>query len=240
MEANTISFTLGILEAGQAHPDFAAEHGDIGDWFVRALPEQSEHALAFKRYPTHGGTVPGSLDECDGYLVTGSAASVLEQTDWMRAAQDFIVEAAAHRPVLGVCFGHQLIADAYGGRVEKSPAGWNAGVKPYRVSTVKPWMDPSLDCFRILSSNADHVAEAPDNAEVLASNETCPVAMMQIGENVLTLQAHPEMETKTAKSIYCRREEQLGAACFDAALKSLDGPIDGGLVSRWLVNFLTR
>ena len=234
------TFTLGILEAGDNRADLIAEHGTYSDWFEDLLSTGSDRHFTYRRYPTHAGALPASAQECDGYLMTGSRFSVTEQASWMQAAKDFIRQASIVKPIIGVCFGHQLIADAFGGRVAPALDGWVVGVHDFEVGRQKPWMKPGRSQVSLVSSNCDQVTEPPDTAEVLAGSTECPIGMMQIGANVLTVQTHPEAPKPLIEIIYRYRAEQIGKTKTEAAITSLAKPTDSAVVARWFREFLVR
>ncbi len=236
----TEAFTLGILEAGQNRAEFVPAHGDYSDWFERALGGNPDRPFALHRYAAHAGALPGSAAECDGYLITGSRHSVLERADWMNAMKSFVVDASASRPVVGICFGHQLIAEAFGGRVEPSPCGWCVGVHDYEIHIEQPWMDPTLARVSLINSNCDQVVAAPPGADLLGTNPDIPIAMMQIGGNILTMQPHPEVTAGLMTEVYEFRRPDIGEAKAERAIESLQGPAHSAQVAGWLANFLQR
>lgn len=230
--------SIGILEAGAVTAPFAAEHGGFGDWFERFLGEAFEGRARFRVYRAFESDLPQQAEDCDAYLITGSAASVLDAAPWMVATGELVRAAAAARPVVGICFGHQLIAAAFGGRVERADEGWGVGVHSYEVRVGKSWMAPATERFSILASHMDQVVEPPPEAEVLAGSDFCPTGMMQIGENVLTLQNHPEVTKPFASALYRSRTEVLGAATAQAALESLAADTDEALIGQWIAQFV--
>ncbi len=232
------AITIGILETGNVRAELADEHGTFTDWFTRWLNMNRHTPLSFSTFRAHEGQLPHHSSACDAYLVTGSAASVIEQADWMLEAQNFIRAAADSRPVIGICFGHQLIADAYGGAVEASDNGWGVGVHTYDVHAHKQWMSPKLEQVATIASHMDQVTRAPDGAEVLAGNEFCPIGMLQIGENIITFQNHPEVTPAFAKMIYTYRREMIGEARADTALASLADDIHDQHFADWVATFL--
>lgn len=236
----TDKFTLGILEAGQNRPEFVPEHGDYADWFDRALTAKGDRPFELRRYASHAGVLPGSAEECDGYLITGSRFSVLEHADWMEATKTFVTEASASRPVVGICFGHQLIAEAFGGRVEPSHCGWCVGVHDYEIKSTHPWMDPALPQVSLINSNCDQVVAAPPDAEVLGTNGDIPVAMLRIGDNILTMQPHPEVTAGLMAEVYEFRRPDIGEAKAEQAISSLGRNAHSDQVAGWLANFLQR
>ena len=236
----TDSFILGILEAGENRPEFVPEHGDYSDWFDRALSGKGARPFSLRRYASHAGVLPESADECDGYLITGSRFSVLEQAEWMNATKTFVVEASGTRPVVGICFGHQLIAEAFGGRVEPSHCGWCVGVHDYEIHSTQPWMSPALPQVSLINSNCDQVVAAPPDADVLGTNGDIPVAMLQIGGNILTMQPHPEVTPALMAEVYEFRRPDIGEDKAERAIRSLGGPAHSDHVAGWVANFLQR
>lgn len=235
--ADTLS--IGILETGSNGAEFVGRHGTFGDWFVRWLGGAGNGRFRFTAYRACDGQLPERASACDAYVITGSAASVTEQADWMKHTQDFVLGAAQERPVIGICFGHQLVADAYGGTVERSERGWGIGVHTYDVHRQKPWMTPASRQVCVVASHMDQVVVPPPGSEVLAGSPFCPVGMLQIGENVLTFQNHPEITKSFARDLYSSRMERLGEARGRAALASLAEGTHSNLFGMWATSFLS-
>src|SRR6185295_19772783 len=123
---------IGILECGQTRSDWLEEHGEMADPFPPFLT-RADPSLSFKVYKAHKNEVPRQADECDAWLVTGSPHGVCDRLAWQAGLSEFLVDAARHRPVIGICYGHQLLHDALGGMVEKAAAGWGIGVQKYEL-----------------------------------------------------------------------------------------------------------
>jgi GMP synthase-like glutamine amidotransferase len=231
---------VGILETGHIRAEFRDEHGTFADWFTRWLGAAAGGRFSFSSYYACDGELPASTDACDGYVITGSAASVTEQAGWMKELQGFARASAKTKRVVGFCFGHQLLADAWGGTVEQSEKGWGVGVHTYDIHSAKPWMAPAAPSVSILASHMDQVTRVPEGAEVLAGNDFCPNGMLQLDDNVLSFQNHPELSKALARDIYGVRREQLGVDVADTALASLDDEVHSDLVGTWITSFLAR
>lgn len=137
-----------------------------------------------------------------------------------------------------MCFGHQLIAKALGGKVVKWPQGWAVGMSKNKINQQKSWMRPTQSEFNLLVSHQDQVIELPLGAEVLASSEFCPHYMTQIGSHILTVQGHPEFTKAYSHDLMVIRKPILGDNLFLKGVNSLDLPEDDSLIAQWIVNFL--
>jgi GMP synthase-like glutamine amidotransferase len=233
---------IGILETGHNAPPLAARFGRFSDAFARWLAvHRDEFPLALEVYHVEAHELPASVDDCDGWIVTGSAAGVYEDHDWLGPTCDFLRAAvAARRRLLGVCFGHQLLAQVLGGRVEKSAKGWGLGRHRYEVHGAAPWMDPPLAAFSLLACHQDQVVAPPPGARVLASSAFCDFAMLAVGDTVLTVQAHPEFSPEYAEALYDSRRERFGEDAARRGIASLGEPTDAEALARWALAFLCR
>ncbi|MFZ9199999.1 MAG: type 1 glutamine amidotransferase [Paracoccaceae bacterium] len=172
---------IGILQTGLAPEMLAPKMGDYPDMFARLL---DGNGFTFRTYRVVDGEFPDSVTDCDGWLITGSRHGVYEDHPWIRPLEEFIRQSfAAHVPMVGICFGHQIIAQAMGGRVERYPGGWAVGATDYdfggKTMTLNAW-------------HRDQVITAPKGAKVIASNEFCTNAALLYDDYALTVQAHPE------------------------------------------------
>lgn len=187
------------------------------------------------------GALPAAVDDHDVYIFSGSPHGVYEDLPWIRVAEAFVREAAAAgRVVIGGCFGHQLVAQALGGTVEKSARGWGLGAHSYAVSRREPWMQGGPDSVRSLVSHQDQVVRPPDGAVVLAASDFCPYAMLRIGERVLTVQSHPEMNLATSDRLLEMRRERAGEDVYAAGKASLAEPLHHDAIARWIAGFIRQ
>lgn len=184
---------------------------------------------------------PANVLDHDAYIVGGSPHGVYEDLPWIRRAEDFVREAvAADRVLVGGCFGHQLIAKALGGKVVKSEKGWGLGVHRHPVVLREAWMVGGPQAPNVVVSHQDQIVDPAPGSVVLASSPFCPNAMLRIGDRVLTLQGHPEMNISIANRLIDLRREQLGEAGFSEAKASLDMPLDHDAMAVWLAGFIRR
>lgn len=229
---------LGVLQCDSVRTELQPQFGDYPDMFRSLLTTESVQP-EFAVYDLTAAQFPASLDECDAWLFTGSKWSVYDADEWIARAHE--LARALHeqrRPTIGICFGHQLIARALGGRVEKAPVGWGVGVHTMRVLEERPWMDPPRRTLSLLVSHQDQVLEAPRGAELLATHEFCPHDMFQIGTHILTFQGHPEFPRDYSRATMEMRRELLGEETFGEGMASLSSEIEPGVAAAWIHRFL--
>jgi GMP synthase-like glutamine amidotransferase len=214
----------------------------MADPFIPFL-RTADSTTSFGVYKAHRDELPIRADECDAWLVTGSPKSVYHRDAWQGRLSAFLREATRHRPVIGICFGHQLLHDVLGGAVEKSTAGWATGVQSYELREIPSWAprDESLPAragLRLIALHEDQVVRPAKATRVIAGNDSCPLGITTIGDNVLTIQAHPEMTRSLARDLYKELRAQQGDALTERALESLTTTIDDGIAARWILGFV--
>ncbi len=229
---------LGILKTDAVRPEWVPDHGEYPDMFMRLLGAQ-DPALEYRVYDVEQGIFPADIDEVDAFLITGSKSSVYEDKAWIQQLQAFVRELHGRRKKLvGICFGHQLIAQALGGKTEKSERGWGVGLHTHTFACTPHWHDRDGLALDILVSHQDQVVQLPPQAELLAGSEFCPHAVVQIDQHILTFQGHPEFVADYAREIMTSRREIIGEATYRQGMASLAGVSQGERVARWILNFL--
>ncbi|MGZ8154181.1 MAG: glutamine amidotransferase-related protein [Burkholderiales bacterium] len=181
---------------------------------------------------------PGAFD---AYLCTGSRWSVYEDRGWIRELKYFI--GRLHEdgtPFVGICFGHQMLAEALGGNVERAEYGWGIGVHTMHVVKHEDWMSPPLERCKLLYMHADQVRTMPPDSVLLASAEHCPVAMFKVGDSMLGIEGHPEFPAAYEEALLLDRKERIGTERVDAALASLKDRTDERLIGAWIARFLRQ
>ena len=183
---------IGILETGLLRDRMKPRFDPYPVMFADFLG-LAHRDFEFETVSVIRGEVADSIYDCDGWLITGSRHGVYEDLDWMPPLRDFIRQlAAAEHPLIGVCFGHQIIAQALGGEVVKSDKGWGVGLHRYQVGQQYPWMQVCSEQAGIYAFHQDQVVGLPDKAEVFLSSEFCPYAGLSYGESIISVQGHPE------------------------------------------------
>jgi GMP synthase-like glutamine amidotransferase len=229
---------LGILKTGRPPSSCIPQFGTYPDMFMRLLGPE---AYDYRVFATDEGELPASPADCDAYLITGAAAGVYDPLPWIAEAEDFLRAARGKAALVGVCFGHQIMAQAFGGKVIKSPKGWGLGEQDYDVLVREPWMD-GADAIRLPGSHQDQVVELPPGAQVWAGNDLAPMgALVWPGERAISLQLHPEFEPAYATALIENRRGSLYPADqANRAIESYEGPDDRARVGGWIRNFLAQ
>ena len=231
---------LGILKTDAVRPEWVPDFGEYPDMFIDLIG-RVDPSIEFSVYDVEQGDYPADIDEVDAYLITGSKSSVYDDKPWIAALMDFVRELHARRKKLvGICFGHQIVAHALGGRTAKSEKGWGQGLHTHTFSQTPEWHDGQAPEFDILVSHQDQVVENAEGAEVLASSEFCDNAVVQIGNHILTFQGHPEFVPGYSRAIMEYRREMIGEDVYDRGIASLQRQHQGERVARWIVSFLKR
>jgi GMP synthase-like glutamine amidotransferase len=172
---------IGILQTGLAPDSLAPAMGDYPDMFARLL---DGHGFTFRTWRVVDGVFPASVTDADGWLITGSRHGVYEDHPWIPPLEAFIRDAFARRvPVVGICFGHQIVAQAMGGKVARYDGGWAVGATDY---------DFGGETLTLNAWHRDQVIEAPKGAKVIATNDHCANAALLYDDRAFTVQAHPE------------------------------------------------
>lgn len=228
---------LGILKTDTVRPEWVPQFGEYPDMFIALLGEV-DPALEFAVYDVEGGEYPQDIDEVDAYLITGSKSSVYDDKLWIPPLIEFVQALAQRRKkMVGICFGHQLIAQALGGKTEKSLKGWGVGLHTHTFSRSPAWHDGSED-LQLLVSHQDQVVENATGAEVLAGSDFCANAVCQVEDYILTFQGHPEFLPAYSREIMEYRRELIGEDVYEAGVASLAGQAEGERVARWVLAFL--
>ena len=221
---------LAILETGRPPGKLAEEFGDYPAMFEAMLGPGFEIEV----FDVQAGELPDP-DAHDAVLITGSPSGVYDPLPWIEPLLDFIRAAKSSRMV-GICFGHQAMAEALGGHVEKSDKGWGAGLHRYDVVRREPWMD-GASSIADPASHQDQVVVQPPNTYVVVSSDFTPFAGLAWTDRpAISFQFHPEFSPAFAKALIEKRFDIVPDA--DAAIASLDAPNDNARVAGWIRRFL--
>jgi GMP synthase-like glutamine amidotransferase len=230
---------IGLLECDHVRERYrAASGGDYVDLFGRLFTAHVPD-LVLKPYDVIGGELPGAPDECDGWVCSGSRHGTYDGFDWIEDLSAFLREVHAARvPVAGICFGHQVLAQALGGRVEKATTGWGAGIRRLELLGSAPWMAPAASHLDLHFMHQDQVVALPPGASLLGRAAHCPVAMFAVGPTTVGIQAHPEFTSTYSAALLADREERIGGPETADALATLGRPADEAVAAQWIGNLL--
>ena len=229
---------IGLLMCDDVSSRFRHIAGGYEDMF-EALLRPHVPGLTFTCYDVRNGEVPASPDAHDVYLCTGSRHSVYDKLDWIEALKGFVRDVHDNGKVfVGICFGHQVLAEALGGEVGKADQGWGIGVLDMNIVKPEPWMQPQLPQCRLQYMHGDQVRRLPPESTVLAVAQHCEVAMFKVRETMLGIEGHPEFTAEYERALLETRRERIGADPVDKALASLSTPTDHEVAGRWIANFI--
>ncbi len=213
---------IGILQAGRTPEELRAVHGDYDDLYARFL---SGRGFDFKSWPVLEGRFPRDVHEVDGWLVSGSRFSAYDDLDWIGPLEDFLRRAyRAGVPIVGVCFGHQILAQALGGRVEKYEGGWAVGPVSYHL-------DINDKPVNLLAWHQDQVVELPPGARVSGWSDDCRYAMLSYGDRALSIQPHPEFTDGFVADLIAARRDVLPAGVAARGLAALGAETSSSLIA---------
>jgi len=221
---------IGILQTGRAPDALIETAGDYDQMFCTLL---DGHGFEFETYAVLDGVFPASPEAADGWLITGSRFGVYEDHSWIPPLEELVRAIHAKAlPLVGICFGHQIIAQALGGTVEKYPGGWAVG----RVEYEQDGQTLSLNAW-----HQDQVTTLPEGARVLAGSDFCANGVLAYGDTIWTLQPHPEFSTAfVAGLIEKRGRGVVPDAILDAASDTLDGPLNTAEIAAFMAAFFMK
>lgn len=229
---------LGLLESDVLYPDLVDDYSSYGSMICQSLSALDKH-LEFRHYHIQNGEFPENLNECDAYLITGSKTGVYDNEHWLEPLEQWIKKAYNNKVrMLGICFGHQMLAHSLGGHASKSDKGWGVGNHMTNILHLPIWLNDDSDAYQLIYSHKDQVESLPPRGKVLASSDFCEYAAWYISDQVLSFQGHPEFTPEYFRRLLERRRDDVGSELLDQALKSIDQPNDSEKILRWMIEFI--
>jgi GMP synthase-like glutamine amidotransferase len=231
---------IGILNTDTLKSEFDTKYGQYPVMFSNVLL-QAEPNLQIRTYEVQFGDYPAELDECDAYLITGSKVSAYDDIAWIHELKSFVRSIHQHqKKLIGICFGHQLIAEALGGKVARSNGGWHVGVHGATLKKNTTLFGSAQQEFNLIYNHQDQVLKIPQESILLASCKNCPVAMLAIEDHILSFQGHVEFDVAYAKDLLEMRRSILGEDTYLKASDSLKEKTENAKVTDWILKFLQK
>ncbi len=228
---------LAILDADTLREALQPKYHSYGRMF-EAFFERQQRGWAMDIFKVIDGDYPQDVEQYDAFLITGSQYDAFSDEPWVRRLREYVQELfQAGKPMVGVCFGHQLLAHALGGEAGRAGAGWGLGVMRYPVLAKPSFVDDTAPVALIIS-HRDQVNRLPPEAERLLSNDFCPNAAFYIPNRVLAIQGHPEFSVEYARALLQYRKDELSAEQLARVEQSFSIAHEGERVGRWMQRFL--
>ncbi len=234
---------LGILAAGITPDELIGKHGSYAQMIIQLL-DNTQSGYTFDVFNVYQGQFPHDLTQCDAWVISGSKFNAYDREPWMLKLRELILKIhKGKQPLIGICFGHQIIAKAFGAQLNKFEGGWGVGLQEYDINPGFDFIPHDKTSFRLNAIHQDQVLTKPDNAQVFACSEFCPYAGLVYGDLIFTVQAHPEFNDQFEKELLVLR----GGTSFpnDVTQQGLASLQQGDTaeqanVGNWIANFLNK
>jgi len=240
MKLKWLKMKIAILQCDNVVEKLQKEFGNYPQMIIDLLISV-ENNLVIDVFDVQRGKYPKNIDDWDVFITTGSKASVNDNKAWIIELIEFIkLLDVAKKRLVGICFGHQLIALAKGGSVSESSEGWGIGIASNKILIQTDWMDDEPHELNVIVSHKEQINQLPQGAIVIAKSDFCPYFMVQWDEHSLSIQGHPEWNKYYAKALINYRRSIIPVKCIDQGLASFEKTIDNQQLARWIINFSKR
>ena len=233
---------IAILLAGHTNPAMPQQFHDYHDMFTTLFDRLPlGKAFRYTALPVVDDVFPDKLDDYDGYLISGSAFGVYDDAPFIPKLMNLIQQIyKAKKPLVGICFGHQIIAHALGGHVRKWHHGWTIGTKEIKLIDSPDWIESTEKVVHLIHVHQDQVTSLPNRAQLIGNTNNCKNAAYVIDDLVFSIQGHPEFDISYTDALANLLEDQAGVECIQAARRSFSTPHDGKKVANWILKFFAK
>ncbi len=231
---------IAILQCDHVMERFQEDFGNYPQ-MITDLLNSVEDNLEIGIFDVQKGEYPQNINDWELFITTGSKASVNDNEEWIFDLIEFTkLLGVTKRKLMGICFGHQIIALAKGGSVAESDKGWGIGIASNNILVQTDWMDNEQHELKLIVSHKEQISQLPQGAMVVAESDFCPYFMVQWDDHFLSVQGHPEWNKLYAKTLMNDRRGIIGVKRIEQGLTSLEKNINNQQFARWIINFAKR
>jgi len=231
---------IAILQCDNVMEKFQDDFGNYPQ-MITDLLNSVENNLEIGIFDVQKGEYPQNISDWELFITTGSKASVNDNEDWIIDLIEFTkLLSVTKKKLVGICFGHQIIALARGGSVAESDKGWGIGIASNNILIQTDWMDNEQHELNLIVSHKEQINQLPQGTMIIAESEFCPYFMVQWDDQFLSVQGHPEWNKLYSKTLINDRRSIIGVKRIDQGLASLEKKIDNQQFARWIINFVKR
>ena len=236
MDAGGAKLNIGVLDAGGPSPELTREIGAGADWVRRLLADET---YEFRSYDLLAGELPDTPADCDAYVITGCGAPVETPVPWLAELKRFVAASKHEAVLVGLGFGHQLMAHVFGGRIALADERWRVGLHVFSVLRRESWMGEAAT-FAAPVLHRRQVAEPPPGCRVLAQCGRTPNAVLLYGDQrAVSFQCRPDLDLRYARELIGeRRGGDIDPDDAELALRMLNLPNDSARLGGWIKAFL--
>ena len=235
-----MTVVIGILNADEVRPTLKAEYGDYPAMFTRLLTAV-DPTIQTIAYDVFTGEYPNDIDEVDAYIMTGCRYSVYEEQTWIKRLGQFVIDLDTRKKkLIGICFGHQMVAHFLGGETRKSAQGWLVGIQHCTLQQDIPGFSKTGDTLQLIAAHQDQITCLAEGTKIIASSDACPYAITTLGQHILTLQWHPEFSKQYARDLLDLRRDVFGETASKIAKEGLHQNVDNARVADWIIHFIRQ